>query len=94
MERHQFHSHAASAVYYLTDCNTRSRAPDGKGRENVNKAGTARVLGADCIALDGELRPIRLQDHVRAEVRSRNLADQHGEVLDLLDIRSGMHPSV
>jgi hypothetical protein len=42
-QRDQFHSHPATAVYYVNDCNLRGHFPSGKTGENARKAGTARV---------------------------------------------------
>jgi hypothetical protein len=42
-QRDQFHSHPASAVYRLTDCNLRIYGPTGAFRESAGKAGIAVV---------------------------------------------------
>ena len=42
-KRDNWHSHPATGVYRLTDCDLRVHAPDGKSVENSNKAGTAVV---------------------------------------------------
>ncbi len=39
------HSHPVpSVIYYLTDCNSRLRTPDGKSVDSVRKAGTAQAV--------------------------------------------------
>jgi quercetin dioxygenase-like cupin family protein len=45
-QRDKFHSHKATAAYYLSDCNVRIHTPDGKFVERSIKAGTANVGGA------------------------------------------------
>jgi hypothetical protein len=40
-QRDNWHSHPATAVYRLTDCNSRVYTPDGKVTENSSKAGSA-----------------------------------------------------
>lgn len=40
-QRDQFHSHPASGVYYLNDCNLRWHAPDGSSRDFAIPAGRA-----------------------------------------------------
>lgn len=42
-QRDILHSHPASAVYYLTDCNLRIHAPDGTFRDARPSAGAAIV---------------------------------------------------
>jgi quercetin dioxygenase-like cupin family protein len=45
-QRDKFHSHTATAAYYLTDCTARIHTPDGKFIERTIKAGTASIGGA------------------------------------------------
>ena len=45
-QRDKFHSHKATAAYYLSDCNVRVHTPDGKFVERAIKMGTANVGGA------------------------------------------------
>jgi quercetin dioxygenase-like cupin family protein len=45
-QRDNFHSHKATAAYYLADCHVRIHTPDGKSVERSIKAGTANVGGA------------------------------------------------
>ena len=44
-QRDKFHSHTATAAYYLSDCKVRVHTPDGKFVERAIKAGTANVGG-------------------------------------------------
>ena len=37
------HSHPKAAAYTFNDCHARITTPDGKSREVINKAGTARI---------------------------------------------------
>jgi len=42
-KRDNWHSHPATGVYRLTDCDARVYSPDGKSVENSSKAGSAVV---------------------------------------------------
>ena len=45
-QRDQWHSHPASAVYFLTDCEARVYSPDGKYTDGSPRAGGAVVQAA------------------------------------------------